>query len=330
MIRGLVVLALLLGGASATTIQDVQTNPGLVGTTVTVEGVVTVPNSVYSSSPQKIAVIQNGTGPWSGIMIYSNAGLPTVNLGDRVQVTGTVAEYYDRTEIDIPDPSGVTFLGSAPVPPVTWISANDIATSNPDVAESYEGVLVGIQSFTVTEVGSYEYTADDGSGSCLVGWWSVEWPSSPVNVGDMYSSVIGMADYSYSNYKLQPRWSGDYNYPVPVEFGTLDAQCRGNEVVVRWNTVTETDNFGFNVLRGELADGPFVRINDRIIAAAGTSAIPHAYLFADRQVRPGVTYYYVVEDIATDGTAQQHGPVPCTFTPQVTASWGAIKAAFAD
>jgi len=329
MVRVLLVLTLLLGGAWATTIQDVQTDAGLVGTTVTVEGVVTVPNSVYSSAPQNIAVIQEGTGPWSGVMIYCGAGLPTLNYGDRLEVTGTVAEYYDRTELDIADASGVTIIGSEAVPPVTWITANDIATTNPGVAEGYEGVLVGIQNVTVTEVGSYEFTAQDGSGTCLVGWWG--WSTGcPVNLGDVYSSIVGMADYSYSNYKLQPRNAGDYNFPVPVEFGTLSAQSRGTQVVVRWNTATESDNFGFNVLRGVAADGPFVRINEGIIVGAGTTVVPQVYVFADRHVVPGITYFYVVQDIASNGVTRDHGPVSCTFTPQATSSWGAIKAQFAN
>jgi hypothetical protein len=330
MVRVLVTLALLFGGAAATTINDVQTNAGLVGTEVTVEGVVTVPNSVYSSAPQNIAVIQDGTGPWSGVMIYCGPGLPALNLGDRVEVTGTVAEYFSRTEIDVSDPVNVVVLGAEAVPPVTWIGANDISSANPDVAEGYEGVLVGIENITVTEVGTYEYTAQDGSGTCLVGWWSNAWSESPVNVGDTYASVVGLADYSYGNYKIQPRDPGDYNYPVPVEFGTLTAQSRGTEIVIRWNTVTEADNFGFNVLRGTVADGPFVRMNDGIIAGAGTTAVPQIYLFADRQVTPGATYFYVVQDIASDGTTRDHGPVSCTFTPQATSSWGAIKARFAN
>ncbi|MBN1424990.1 hypothetical protein JXA88_10570 [Candidatus Fermentibacteria bacterium] len=330
MVRVLVTLVLLVSGAAATTIQDVQTNPGLVGTIVTVEGVVTVPNSVYSSAPNKIAVIQDGTGSWSGIMIYCNAGLPTVNLGERLEVTGTVAEYYDRTELDLADPSDVTVLGYEGVPPVTWITAHDISDANPSVAEGYEGVLVGIENFTVAEIGPYEYTAQDGSGSCLIGWWSVEWSECPVNLGDMYSSVVGTADYSYSAYKLQPRFSSDYNFPVPVEFATLSAQSRGTEVVIRWSTITESDNFGFNVLRSEAVSGPFARVNEQLLPGAGTTMVPQVYLFADRHVTPGVTYFYMVQDIATDGATQDHGPVSCTFTPQSTSSWGAIKAQFAD
>ncbi len=330
MARAFTLLMVFAGTAVALTIHDVQMNPSLVGTVVTVQGVVTVPNSVYSSAPHKIAVIQDGTGPWSGIMLYCSAGLPTLNLGDHVQVTGTVAEYYGRTEIDVTDPgTNVVILGSQSVPPVTWVMANDLSSGNPEVAESYEGVLVGIADITVVDIGPYEYTAEDASGTCLVGWWSNAWPSCPVNLGDVYSSVVGMADYSYGNYKLQPRFPEDYNYPVPVEFETLTAQSRGAEIVVRWTTASEKDNFGFNVLRALCADGPFARINERIIPGAGTTSVPQAYLFADRNVTPGTTYFYLVQDVATNGTTRDHGPVSCTFVPQHASSWGAIKAQFA-
>lgn len=329
MVRVCLVFCALAVGAWATTIQDVQTDPSLVGTTVTVEGTVTVPNSVYSTAPHKIAVIQDGTGPWSGIMLYCSAGLPTLNLGDRVQVTGTVAEYYGRTEISVSDPANVQVIGTAPVPPVTWITANDISSSNPSVAESYEGVLVGIENITVVDIGPYEYTAQDASGTCLIGWWSNAWPSCPVNLGDFYSSVVGLADYSYGNYKLQPRWAEDYNYPVPVELAGLSAESRGTHVVVRWSTQSETNNFGFNVLRSEASTGPFRMLNETVIPGAGTTAVPMSYMFTDRRVTPGVTYYYCVEEISTSGATTRHGPVACTFVPQETSTWGAVKASFA-
>jgi|GEM_PF-2834868 len=314
--------------AMATTIQDVQTDAGLQGTIVTVEGVVTVGNDTYSSSPQNIAVIQDGTGPWSGLMIYCGGGLPALAIGDRVEVTGEVAEYFDRTELDLADASDVTVIGSESPPPVTWISANDIATSNPGVAEGYEGVLVGIENVTVVEIGSYEFTAEDASGQCLVGWWSVAWEECPVNVEDNYSSIVGMADYSYGAFKLQPRVPADYNYPVPVEFGTLSADSRGNAVIVRWTTVTEQNNFGFEVLRSLTADGEYVKINDATIPGAGTTQTAQIYLYSDRDVVPDETYFYMIRDISTTGNAENHGPVSCTFTPSAVGSWGELKAEF--
>lgn len=314
--------------AMAATIQEVQTDPGLLGQIVTVEGVVTVGNDTYSSTPQNIAVIQDGTGPWSGVMIYCGGGLPTLAIGDRVEVTGEVAEYFDRTEIDISDAADVSVIGSETPPPVTWITANDIATSNPGVAEGYEGVLVGIENVTVVGIDSYEFTAQDASGECLVGWWSVAWDACPVNLDDTYSSIVGLADYSYGAYKLQPRNPADYNYPVPVEFGTLSADSRGNTVIIRWSTVTEKDNFGFEVLRSLSEDGEFTRINDTIIPGAGTTQTAQIYLYSDRDVVPDETYFYMIRDIGTDGTSENHGPVSCTFTPSAVGSWGELKAEF--
>lgn len=317
-------------GASATTINDVQTDPSLLGQIVTVQGVVTVPNGLYSSSPENIAVIQEGTGPYSGVMVYCAEGLPTLALGDLVEVTGTVAEYYDRTELDLAATADCVVIGSEPVPPVTWITCNDLSTDNPGVAEQYEGVLVGIENVTVVEIGSYEFTADDGVGQCLVSWWSATWETCPVNLNDTFSSIAGTGDYSYGFYKLHPRYNEDYNYPVPVEFGTLSADSRGNGVVVRWSTVTEQDNFGFNVLRAGSVSGPFVAISDQIIPGAGTTVVPQTYLFSDKAVVAGETYFYMVRDISSSGATTDHGPASCTFVPEVSGSWGSIKADFAD
>ena len=323
-------VSVLCLGAGATTIYDVQTDPSLNGQVVTVQGVVTAPNGLYSSVPENIAVIQDGTGPYSGVMIYCSTGLPTLALGDLVEVTGTVAEYYDRTELDLADASDCVIIGSQAVPPVTWITCNDISSSNPGVAEQYEGVLIGIENVTVVEIGSYEFTADDGVGQCLVSWWSATWDVCPVNLNDFFSSIVGTGDYSYGAYKMHPRYNEDYNYPVPVEFGTLAADSRTTGVVVRWSTVTEQNNFGFNVLRAGSASGPFMVISDQMIPGAGTTVVPQTYLFTDKAVIAGETYFYMVRDISSSGATTDHGPVSCTFAPEAVGSWGSIKADFAD
>ncbi len=69
----------------ATTISDVQTDPSLLGQVVTVEGVVTAGNNTFSSTPENIAVIQDGTGPWSGLMRYS------ITSGSGISGTGRSA-----------------------------------------------------------------------------------------------------------------------------------------------------------------------------------------------------------------------------------------------
>jgi hypothetical protein len=66
---------------------------------------------------------------------------------------------------------------------------------------------------------------------------------------------------------------------------------------------------GFNLLRGETSQGPFVQINTNLIPATSDSLTGSSYSYEDGNVQPGVTYYYLLEEIENTGNSNQHGPV---------------------
>lgn len=78
---------------------------------------------------------------------------------------------------------------------------------------------------------------------------------------------------------------------------------------VRWTTASEVDSFGFDVFRSESEAGPFVRLNPRPIAGAGTSDESHAYVFVDETIDPARDYYYYVESISITGEREKFTPV---------------------
>jgi hypothetical protein len=82
-------------------------------------------------------------------------------------------------------------------------------------------------------------------------------------------------------------------------------------VVLRWETVSENNNRGFNLYRGPGEKGPWVQLNSTLLPSqvqAG-SLTGAAYEWLDRGAQPGQVYFYLLEDVATDGVATQHGPV---------------------
>ncbi len=94
--------------------------------------------------------------------------------------------------------------------------------------------------------------------------------------------------------------------PLPVELNFFTAQGMGNTVNIQWETVTETDNLGFNLYRLKMGKvSPFVsytpvKLNDSIIEGHGTSSVPHAYYFTDH-VKNGSDFMYILEAISTEG-----------------------------
>jgi len=93
-----------------------------------------------------------------------------------------------------------------------------------------------------------------------------------------------------------------------IGLSELDAVPSDEQVILKWKTESETDNAGFNVWR---ADG-FVKINDALIPASGSSVSGLEYDFVDDWVLNGKRYFYLLEDVDTKGISTFHGPVKAT------------------
>jgi len=126
------------------------------GQTVTTTGIVS-----YIDSNGYVIQDRQG-GPWNGVYVYDSGNTGNVNLGDEVEVTGDVTEYYNFTEIE-----SVTSLQ-------TKSTGNGIPTveltASGAMTEAYEGVLVATYAVTVTnpDLGYGEWEISDASGSARV------------------------------------------------------------------------------------------------------------------------------------------------------------------
>ena len=176
------------------TIQEGQLTDAYTGTTVVTNGVVT---GVFGS----LVSLQDGQGAYSGIWMYG-PNVPVV-VGDDIEVTGTVSEYFGLTQL-----TGVSVVINAqgadlPTPEV--LSTATVASD-----EQWEGVLVQVTGDVSTEsLGFGEWGLDDTSGECRVddrGYDAIG--TGNVTAGSTWQ-VTGPLDYSYGNYKIQPRSEAD-------------------------------------------------------------------------------------------------------------------------
>ena len=79
---------------------------------------------------------------------------------------------------------------------------------------------------------------------------------------------------------------------------------------VEWSTETEMNTAGFNLYRGESADGPFdVKVNDQLIPPAADPLTGGKYQYVDKTARAGVTYYYRLEEVERNGGTNNFGPI---------------------
>lgn len=104
-----------------------------------------------------------------------------------------------------------------------------------------------------------------------------------------------------------------YNTPTAVSMASLDATAQADGILVRWETGSELNNVGFDVYRATAPDGEPAQINDAVIMADGFGTITGgSYDYLDGSAQPGVTYWYWIEDLETDGSVERHGPVSAT------------------
>lgn len=181
----------------------------LVGQVASIQGV------VYGVYGQGFAVA-DAAGAWNGIYVYNPSGTQPA-VGDEVQVTGTVAEFFNKTELSSVTTLNIVSSGNTPFA-AEPVETGSFAPSVP-TAESYEGVLVQVDNVTVTNENPDapsdfgEWEVDDGSGGLRVDDLG-DYTYAPT-LTDELTFVRGMLDYSFSNFKLQPRDNDDIDGGSP-------------------------------------------------------------------------------------------------------------------
>jgi predicted extracellular nuclease len=179
-----------------TSIYDIQVGQetgALEGLVVNTSGIVT---GVYGSS----VTVQDGQGAYSGIWMYG-ADI-SVQVGDEVSITATVGENYDLTQLSSPAVAIISQGNELPTPEL--LSTLDVS------AEPWEGVLVKVSGTVDNDALGYgEWSLDDGTGSVRVddkGYDAIG--AGLIAIGSTYD-VTGPLEYSFSDFKLQPRDASD-------------------------------------------------------------------------------------------------------------------------
>ncbi len=163
----------------------------LVGTRVQTSGVIT---ALFANG----FFIQNGEGAWNGVMV--NGSVENAQLGQEITLDATVSEANGQTSLN--DIANVVLGDVTDLPAPAEVSTNTVATD-----ESYEGVLVKVTNAVCTNdsLGYGEWEIDDNSGACRVD--DMGYVFAP-QTGTHYD-VIGVVNYSYQNFKIEPRDADD-------------------------------------------------------------------------------------------------------------------------
>ena len=117
---------------------------------------------------------------------------------------------------------------------------------------------------------------------------------------------------------------------LPVELSSFNVGLTDEgAVVLTWTTESEVDNAGFNLRRSEQRASGFKLINAALIAGAGTTGERQTYTFTDTSAKPGVEYYYQIEEVAFDGKREMLVtrllPGPVSAANRMLTTFGEVK-----
>ena len=150
---------------------------------------------------------------------------------------------------------------------------------------------------------------------------------------------IHASQADFNSLFVRHTWYGnenDYGTPanrggqiLPVQLSHFRPTLENGEVVIRWTTESELDNAGFNILRSDTWNGEYKQVNAEMIQGHGTTGERHTYKWVDESAKPGVVYYYQIEDVSFAGerqtlqTTKLKGLI--SAVGKATTTWGDIK-----
>jgi hypothetical protein len=154
-------------------------------------------------------------GEYSGVFVFSGMGGPDIDgaqVGDVIEVSGIIDEYYDHTQVVITDGTYVnTGAGDALAPEVV-----DIATlADLVTGEAWESVLVRIEGgLSVTGINMFdEFTVVEGGDELLIDNYCYDTLGSGefdgLAVGSDFTAIQGPLNFSFENFKIAPRSAED-------------------------------------------------------------------------------------------------------------------------
>ena len=221
-------------GIDSVSIYDIQFNNNSNGASNYEGSQVYTGGIVYAVREDSSFYLASGSGPWTGVYVYSNDYL--LSEGDSVTLTGEVDEYYELTELKNINNLSVVSTGNTPI-------TNNCSTGAAS-SEEFEGCLIEVVNANCNNdnAGFGEWIVNDGTGDLIIDdFFYVYVPNLNTNY-----NVKGAITYSYGAYKLLPRNSNDVSvfvsllennndvlklYPNPLNQTNLNITLENNSIV---------------------------------------------------------------------------------------------------
>lgn len=135
-------------------------------------------------------------------------------------------------------------------------------------------------------------------------------------MGNGYDTDDNGTDFVIQDFQTPQNSSAAETPPdisLPVTMRGLVASVENGKVKLAFSTASEIDIAGFNVLRADKMNGPFVVISSYVtnasLKASGDCTSSSSYSFVDSKVTSGRTYYYRIEAVNITGEVEKAGEI---------------------
>jgi hypothetical protein len=208
--------------------------------------------------------------------------------------------------------SGTTYIGLqifeyqnvTPTSPVDAVSSKtgtgtSITTNNVSTSQANDLIIVGVVTNASTSFSSWTNSFTEQNDFQRSGYRTFAGADRSVTSVGTYSS--GATAGASGAWRTQVVAFKDPS-PLPIQMVASTANVvRDNQVEVTWKTVSETNNYGFEIYRKRGDAGDWTNIG--FVEGHGTTLAAQSYSYLDRSL-PFGKYYYQIKQVDLDGKSE--------------------------
>lgn len=213
------------------------------------------------------------------------------------------------------DGSAVQNAGATTLGDINYLRIGSYSLTSTD----FQGAIDEVRISNVTRYGQWSFSVSkndppftDDANTILLYHFDNNTEFPP---GNSSSKVFTVTNYGIdaSDYFAWNDASFSEDLPLPVELTSFTAKAGDSQVMLNWQTASESNNMGFEVLRSQEKETAYELIdsyqNNSALQGGGNSSEARNYSFVDRSVFNGTLYWYKLVDVDMNGIRTEHGPI---------------------
>ncbi|MGA9364126.1 MAG: T9SS type A sorting domain-containing protein [Bacteroidota bacterium] len=219
-----------------------------------------------TSESKTVTVAVTGTS-YLGLQIFEYQNVATTSSVDAINSNTGTGTAITTNSVSTSQANDLIIVGVVTNASTSFSSWTNSFTEQNDFQQTNYRTF-GSASRSVTSIGSYSSGATAG----LSGAWR--------------SQIVAFKDPA----------------PLPIQMVASAANVvRDNQVEVTWKTVSETNNYGFEIYRKRGESGDWSKVD--FVQGHGTTLAPQSYSYVDASLSFG-KYYYQIRQVDLDGISE--------------------------